>query len=181
MLLEKCDGPPCPRCGCTDAEILGEPAAQAPLVSKAQQHYGVASWFAGGRARCRHCGLKFSFRTLPQPADADTPAEDPPEDPRPILHTVERDTKSAADPLAGLAIIAEPPPIPQGTNPVTYPVEACPSCRSPEVKVTTSRGRVRHHKCQACGAKFKSVEGCRAPPPIHGPMGLDHEDNGSSL
>ncbi len=50
--LEICKGPECPHCGCRDSEILKEPA-------------GGRSWFNSGRARCRHCGMEFSFQELP--------------------------------------------------------------------------------------------------------------------
>lgn len=156
MMLDKCDGPACPRCGCQDAKILAEPPQQrAPLVSKAQQFYGTASWFAGGRARCKHCGLTFSFRELP------SSPEDPPEEPRQPederQETGKRGQEPAADPLAGLAFVAETT-VPQGIPPVTYPVKACPECGSAEIRVATKRGRIRHHQCRACSARFKSVE-----------------------
>lgn len=153
MMLEKCHGPACPRCGCQDAKILAEPPQRATLVSKAQQFYGTTSWFAGGRARCKHCGLTFSFRELPPPP------EEPPEEPRQTEdeRTGESGQEPAADPLAGLAFVAETT-VPQGIPPITYPVKACPECGSAEIRVTTKRGRVRHHKCRSCAASFKSVE-----------------------
>ncbi len=64
MLLERCDGPECPRCGCQDAEILVEPPPNPG-----------STWFARGRARCRHCNLRFSFRELPGGATPEPEAE----------------------------------------------------------------------------------------------------------
>lgn len=46
-MLTRANGPECPICGCRDAEILKEPKS--------------ASWFAAGRARCKHCGRVFNF------------------------------------------------------------------------------------------------------------------------
>ena len=37
----------CPRCGCTDAEILRRPK-------------DPPSWFKPGRAKCQNCGLEFT-------------------------------------------------------------------------------------------------------------------------
>ena len=69
LTLEPSDGPPCPRCGCQDVKIQRLPPA------------GQESWFDGGRARCRHCGLSFSFRQLPQDPPA-PPPDVPPTKPR---------------------------------------------------------------------------------------------------
>lgn len=65
MELDRCNGPECPACGCTDTRILQRPASPEP---------GKASWWASGRARCNYCGNRFAFRELPGPADrhADT-------------------------------------------------------------------------------------------------------------
>jgi transcriptional regulator NrdR family protein len=57
MLLQKCDGPSCPRCGCQDAEILASP--------------GASKWFPSGRAVCRNCQSKFTFKEVA----ADKPVE----------------------------------------------------------------------------------------------------------
>jgi rubredoxin len=35
----------------------------------------------------------------------------------------------------------------------------CPACRSSDVPVQRTAGRVRYHKCRDCGKNFKSVEG----------------------
>ncbi len=57
--LERCDGPPCPRCGCQDVEILSYPPVRT-------ENGWRGSWFDAGRAVCRHCRLQFTFRELPQ-------------------------------------------------------------------------------------------------------------------
>lgn len=59
MELDRCNGPECPACGCTDTRILQRPASPEP---------GKASWWASGRARCNYCGNRFAFRELPGPA-----------------------------------------------------------------------------------------------------------------
>lgn len=64
MLLEKCSGPPCPRCGCQDVRILQEPPPE--------QSQGPATWWAAGRAVCNHCRTKFAFRERP-PEELDPP------------------------------------------------------------------------------------------------------------
>jgi len=34
----------------------------------------------------------------------------------------------------------------------------CPRCNAANPRVHTSRGRIRYHRCDNCGASFKSVE-----------------------
>ena len=41
---------------------------------------------------------------------------------------------------------------------VIYRAVHCPQCGSADVKITSTRRPVRHHKCKACGEAFKSVE-----------------------
>jgi len=45
-----------------------------------------------------------------------------------------------------------------GSGGVVWHVIRCPECSSTETRVTSTRRPVRHHKCQACGHCFKSVE-----------------------
>jgi len=52
--LDRCDGPPCPNCGCADAEILEQPK---PAAEK--------SWWGSGKAVCRQCGTEFRFKEAP--------------------------------------------------------------------------------------------------------------------
>lgn len=109
--LELCQGPACPRCGCRDARILQEPAAK--------------SWWACGRARCRHCGLVYGFRdTSPSPAPG--PAADPAPEP-------------AAEPR---------------TDPATPPPLTCGDCHE-RMKVSSTRKLFRWYKCPRCGKTQK--------------------------
>ena len=66
VTLPLCDGPPCPRCGCNDVEILKRPD---PAVKE--------SWWPQGRARCRFCGLTYFFRQLPAAPPNEAIADDP--------------------------------------------------------------------------------------------------------
>jgi hypothetical protein len=184
MLLERCDGPPCPRCGSQDADIKVMPPPIDPRADDLRQKYGVTSWFAAGRARCRFCNLNFSFRELP-PSPAEEPSQEPPSL-RPTPPDLAADDRE--DPAAGaggsavtfvgidaprrqsLPLSAAVPDqalaagnadtgsAGRGVSPVNYPVKGCPSCGSPNVKVTSTRKPIRHHKCEACAARFKSVE-----------------------
>lgn len=136
LTLEPANGPSCPKCGCRDVRILQYPPEPGP-DGKSQ------SWWAQGRARCRHCGLSFAFRELPEPLGAGV--VNSPEDIEPDeLETTEIRTRDVA-----------------------YPVRQCPECGSPNTYVVSSgkkpapdRPRIRHHRCKDCPAKFKSVD-CR--------------------
>lgn len=44
------------------------------------------------------------------------------------------------------------------TRGVVYAVTRCPTCNSKSTKVTSTRGKIRMHKCKECGHNFKSVE-----------------------
>lgn len=48
-------------------------------------------------------------------------------------------------------------------NGVVYqPVQCrCPKCKSINPPVTSTQGRIRYHKCDKCGQRFKSVEAKR--------------------
>jgi transposase-like protein len=47
-------------------------------------------------------------------------------------------------------------------SPVVWYVQTrCPACDQARPHVVSTRGRVRWHKCQRCGATFKSVEAAR--------------------
>ena len=61
--LDRCQGPPCPNCGCEDAEILEQPK---PAADK--------SWWRSGRAVCRNCDSVFSFKEVSE----DQPTEQQP-------------------------------------------------------------------------------------------------------
>ncbi len=55
-MLDRCEGPACPRCGCQDAEILAKP------------NPGQGAWYGAGRARCKHCQLIYHFKEIVTPA-----------------------------------------------------------------------------------------------------------------
>lgn len=95
-MLERCDGPECPKCGCRDATILREPPAAGADVDPDELPYVLPSamdpakaaawrsgnWCDAGRARCNHCGMEHSFRDDAGAEDhdaADAAAEDLPE------------------------------------------------------------------------------------------------------
>ena len=121
-MLEKCDGPACPRCGCQDT---------AP-------HYARNRWGGGSvaRRRCRHCACVF----------VDGPRWD----------QRLQDAQGTPQPPQEEA----PPAEPQRANgAVVYRPVRCPKCGSTDVKITSTRRPVRHHKCRVCEERFKSVEG----------------------
>jgi hypothetical protein len=41
---------------------------------------------------------------------------------------------------------------------VEHPVLRCTHCGGTDVKVTSTRGNVRHNKCKGCGKSFKTVD-----------------------
>ncbi len=41
---------------------------------------------------------------------------------------------------------------------VIYRPVRCPACKSKQTKISTTRDRIRYHKCRDCGQTFKSVE-----------------------
>lgn len=71
-MIERANGPECPACGCTDAEILREPDEEASW------------WHGSGLARCNHCGKRFGFSEYP-PAIALPPPPPPPAEVRQAL------------------------------------------------------------------------------------------------
>lgn len=126
--LELADGPPCPRCGCTDVEILRrcDPALKE-------------SWWPNGRARCRFCGLAFHFREVPAAAPAPAAAPSSPDAIAPNGH-------DAADspvryPVRGCPSCGSPETL----------VTSSP-------RATPGLPRVRRHRCRNCQAAFKSVD-----------------------
>lgn len=50
------------------------------------------------------------------------------------------------------------PPAAELAKPAAYNPLRCPKCRSKHVRVTSTRGNLRHHKCKICDHTFKSVE-----------------------
>ena len=149
--LEPAAGPECPRCGCTDAEILAAPrsrrevlsggwfaAARGPRQSSSASKRPPAErpgdeeegdWFAPGRAQCRHCGLEFWYRARGESRE-----------------------QSTEGPAASGEGEERPPAA------VVYHLVACPACGSTDTRVTSTARPVRRHKCRQCGHPFKSVE-----------------------
>ncbi len=115
LRLDRCDGPPCSRCGCQDVRIIQTPT-------------GNGSWWDSGRARCRHCGLVFSFREMPEPKPLDILAE------MPLLAP---ETHGTETPIEQAAVV-------------------CEKCGGP-MQITSTRKTIRYHKCQRCGWKTKTV------------------------
>ncbi len=87
-------------------------------------------WFPSGLAQCAECGARFSF----------SPAENVEKEP--AAKTVDAQRYYGQD--GGIAVAFRP--------------VRCPSCRSKNVPVQHTTGRVRYHKCGDCGESFKSVE-----------------------
>lgn len=56
MILERFDGPACPRCGCCDTRVSQEPQVVAAARPDAP------GWPVPGVAKCGHCGYRFSFQ-----------------------------------------------------------------------------------------------------------------------
>lgn len=90
------------------------------------------------RYRCNHCRSTWSVREPwgPPPPAAQGP---PPEPSRPAGH---------AEPVE-----AQPP-----ADGVAFVPTRCPECGSAETRVTKTRRPVRYHRCNDCGASFKSTE-----------------------
>lgn len=141
ITLEPLNGPACPRCGCRDATILQRPPEH--------DDDGRGSWWPQGRARCRHCGMAFAFRRLPesQPVDADGDDLDDDRDAEPDFAPAEPERPSV------------------NQRDTAYPVRACPHCGRPETVVASSgkkpkngMPRIRNHRCLSCGERFKSID-----------------------
>ena len=126
--LQACDGPVCPRCGCRDSKILRQPDV-------------TGSWWGGGKARCRHCGLAFSFREIPKPPP-------PPEVP------VECELPEKYFPGNGseLAEIDDNRPV----DCTMIPIVTCPDCGD-TMKTSSTRKKFRYHKCLKCGRTLKTA------------------------
>lgn len=122
-VLERCDGPPCPRCGCQDSKILQWPN-------------DGASWYATGRAECRHCGTRFGFR----PARAARRQEDAESTVYPPEIDVQEPAPLSVRPI-GLA--ADP--------------TACPQCGGKGLVYRTV-DRQQYRKCGNCGNRFKTLK-----------------------
>jgi transcription elongation factor Elf1 len=139
MTLDRIQGLECSRCGCQDVDVTREPP-ETPA--------GVKSWFALGRAVCRHCGLTFAFRKI---AAAEPP---PPESQTPVVEAQE----SPLDAIRPSPIDAygEPPDATAAAQgPEQVNVIACPECQSESVRVRSTTKKIRYYLCKDCGARFK--------------------------
>jgi hypothetical protein len=120
MLLDKCDGPPCPRCGCQDVKILVEPrpaAAPAAFSGVEPSRQAPTQWWPTGRAQCNHCRTRFSFREVAPTIDAE------PELPEE----------------------SEPQPSAQPAAPTK-----CPQCAGSRFYVYRTKGAIQYRKCKDC-------------------------------
>lgn len=141
--LVRTEGPACPRCGCEDVGIVQAPKRGKPLLDNLVLHgqpvtpenvpsswQGVGeAWASSGVAKCSHCGNEFVFT---EHADEGEPQTGP----APIDH-------QELPPLDGV---------------VEYPILRCRNCGQSRPRTTSTRGRIRQHKCQDCGHTFQSRE-----------------------
>ncbi len=132
LTLDRCQGPECPKCGCCDAEILKEP----------DPGLGVTTWYGSGMARCKHCRATFHFKPDDEPAASTDSAW-----PDPASQESGVRSQEPAESTAESGEIAVP-----------YVRMRCPLCKSPKLRVTSTRGPIRWHRCGECEHKFKSFE-----------------------
>ena len=124
-MLQRCDNPPCPECGCQESKVL-----------RRETRYGLSI----ERRMCGHCGHLWEERPSRWPTAEETVGGQSSEPPVPS------------------------PQPPRDDGAVVYHPVRCPECDSKETKVTSkprikgAEAAVRYHKCQQCGAAFKSVE-----------------------
>ncbi len=130
--LPLADGPACTRCGCNDCMVLQRP------------QNGV-TWYPTGRARCRHCGNVFAFKTstqeqqiqpITQPVDTE-PTQLPPVS---IQH---------AGPLSTRVDVMQP------TIGIAIDPSSCPSCGGKGL-VKSTQDRTQYRQCKSCGKRFKT-------------------------
>lgn len=133
VTLDRADGPPCPNCGCRDAEILRE-ATPRPEGWKPDPD---VSWWdqqidTQGRAKCKCCRLEFTFKeVLTEPEEPEMPISEP---------------EAAAVATSAPTVISTQ----------TVPTVACPECGA-AMRVTSTRRSVRYHKCPKCGKTSKTA------------------------
>jgi hypothetical protein len=94
-------------------------------------------WFPSGQVHCSACGADFAVKPPPMSFPPGT-----------------RSPATSAD----LPSTAESPVLDLAS--VSYHPVRCPACRSADVPVYKTSGRVRYHACRnpACKHRFKSVE-----------------------
>jgi len=142
LRLQRATGPACPRCGCTDSEILQRP----PEAATAQQPFAIAdpqkaaawarsSWWQSGKARCNHCRNVFVFQEMPA---------SPPE----VADQVIEQESQPAEP--------------------SRKATECPKCGGP-FHVYKTRGQVQYRKCK--NPDCKNTEGGKTSVPTLTPVG----------
>jgi len=133
--LDRCNGPPCPHCGCEDVEI-------APLPTPPRRCPGqsgpVESWYRQAqvryrRAQCRACYAEFYVEDIEQS--------------EPVIETPQ------LPPIEYQGVMLSPAPLDYKL--VKVPI--CPVCRSENVRITSTREFLRHYKCE-CGETFKRAK-----------------------
>ncbi|MDQ3288930.1 MAG: hypothetical protein M3Q42_11870 [Pseudomonadota bacterium] len=106
--------------------------------------------------------MNFSFRETAEPPPSLERAESGEQEtesaPRAAAVDVARPMVSPAAPVVSPAAPLVLPAPPADDKPHRFPVRKCPRCQSGKVKVTSTRKPLRHHKCDACSATFKSLE-----------------------
>jgi uncharacterized Zn finger protein len=120
----------CPRCGCDETAKV---ARRSGSLWPKDRGGGYVE-----RRRCAECAHVFSAKIVQAGGDAETPAAT-----RPKRRSAKEE--AARDALA---------------RGVVYRVFVvrCPACDSDDVRITSTRGATRYHKCRACGGTFKSTE-----------------------
>lgn len=145
LRLDRCEAPPCPKCGCQDLEIA-KPAKPRRRRPGEQQAEPTESWWGRSgqrslRARCRHCGRVFHIQKVEQPASVGQEAAAVSPQLPPIVHE---------------GVMLSPAPVDLDYKLVKKYV--CPSCKSERVYVTTTRKAVRYFKCRECNETFKRAK-----------------------
>lgn len=110
----------------------------AKILKEPDLGLGVTTWYGSGMARCRNCRATFHFKH---------------EEAEPAVQNTAM-VAAAPEPIA-----ETPDPAKTG---VPYVRMKCPQCKSPKLRVTSTRGSIRWHRCSACGHKFKSFERAEA-------------------
>ena len=151
MILQRCDGPSCPRCGCRDTEILKD----APPMG----------WWSTGRARCRHCARVFDFRRESRDERRESRVESQGSPATAAVPPIESGYTPPLPAAAGEYFPAEnrdqgPSPEPAGPAeppaPYSEPTgKHCPQCGQTGWVYRTVKG-TQYRKCKACGATWKT-------------------------
>lgn len=138
LIINRCDGPPCPRCGCQDCEVHNWPRDASQ------------SWYASGRATCRHCGTFFAFRPA---INGQGPTE---------AGALEDAAQAIAPPLMADAYQATAAPCVDFQQPPPDSLRnkqdptICPACGH-TAKAYATKGRTQYRRCPECGNRFKTM------------------------